>query len=283
MAIRIEFTPQILALYQADELTVQEIADLCDLSYSTAARELQRAGMTVRPTGRRRKSVVLSPDVLVKYQAGKLTVQEIADQCGASYPTVAGALRRAGIPSRPRGPRVLRLALSPEDVARFQAGTLTVNDLAMAYHVSSGAIARALHGAGVEVRSGRQGPPIKPRAHYLTQYADIIARFRQGQTLEQIAAQVGRSHERIRQILERAGICCHKWTPADQMTVASRLRERRAAAGLTPLELAKRSGLKVATITDLEQGRRRLWSPTLRMLAQALQIPFEELCPAEAP
>lgn len=57
-----------------------------------------------------------------------------------------------------------------------------------------------------------------------------------------------------------------------------RLKEAREAAGLTQLELATASGVAVATVSQLEQGR--MANPrldTLRALAKALGVTLDEL------
>ena len=56
------------------------------------------------------------------------------------------------------------------------------------------------------------------------------------------------------------------------------VRERRRAAGLTQRELAQRSGLSMAAVRDLEQGRSRRPRPgTLDALARALGLDARQL------
>jgi transcriptional regulator with XRE-family HTH domain len=65
---------------------------------------------------------------------------------------------------------------------------------------------------------------------------------------------------------------------SDQPNFAERLRQLRAAAGLTQEQLAERAGLSVAAIGDLERGRvQRPQAKTVRALAKALRVPAYEL------
>jgi transcriptional regulator with XRE-family HTH domain len=58
---------------------------------------------------------------------------------------------------------------------------------------------------------------------------------------------------------------------------APRVREWRLRKGLTQDELAERSGIWRNTISDVESGKRKAHPRTLRMLAEGLGVPVEEL------
>ncbi|HEX5505786.1 MAG TPA: helix-turn-helix domain-containing protein [Thermomicrobiales bacterium] len=65
--------------------------------------------------------------------------------------------------------------------------------------------------------------------------------------------------------------------------LAARLRGARRRRGWSPLALALRSGVALATVRDLEAGRAVRPSPlTLARLAAALGLPLDELAPATA-
>lgn len=60
------------------------------------------------------------------------------------------------------------------------------------------------------------------------------------------------------------------------MTLAQTLREVREGRGLSQVELAEKSGLKQATISDLERGDTlRPQFETISKLAKALNVPLE--------
>jgi transcriptional regulator with XRE-family HTH domain len=59
------------------------------------------------------------------------------------------------------------------------------------------------------------------------------------------------------------------------MAFPARLRELRESAGLTQGDLAKRAGLSIAGVTQLEQGRRKPAWETVQKLAAALGVSCE--------
>lgn len=60
------------------------------------------------------------------------------------------------------------------------------------------------------------------------------------------------------------------------MTLAQTLREVREGRGLSQVELAERSGLAQATISDLERGDTlRPQLETISKIAKALNVPLE--------
>lgn len=66
--------------------------------------------------------------------------------------------------------------------------------------------------------------------------------------------------------------------PAPQVTLADTLRSLRRAAGMSQGALAAASGITVPTIQNIESGRRsRFRRTTLRLLAEALDVPVEKL------
>jgi transcriptional regulator with XRE-family HTH domain len=71
--------------------------------------------------------------------------------------------------------------------------------------------------------------------------------------------------------------------PVAETTFASRLKERREAAGLTQAALAERAGLHALTVAKLEQGLREPTWATVQALAKALGVrctAFEDAGPA---
>jgi transcriptional regulator with XRE-family HTH domain len=63
----------------------------------------------------------------------------------------------------------------------------------------------------------------------------------------------------------------------DRNPTAAAVRHHRHRAGLTQDELADRAGVSVRTVRGVETGRVRPRSASLRMLAEALAVPFHEL------
>lgn len=60
-----------------------------------------------------------------------------------------------------------------------------------------------------------------------------------------------------------------------------RMRDLRGRRRLTQSELAERAGLSVATINQIEKGRRRATVISEDRIARALRVPREELFPPE--
>jgi transcriptional regulator with XRE-family HTH domain len=68
------------------------------------------------------------------------------------------------------------------------------------------------------------------------------------------------------------------------MPINDRLKELRAAAGLTQQQLAVAAGLSVSAVTQIEAGK--IPDPrvgTLRKLARALGVTLDDLAPDEEP
>jgi transcriptional regulator with XRE-family HTH domain len=64
-------------------------------------------------------------------------------------------------------------------------------------------------------------------------------------------------------------------------SLALKLRVLRAERALTIEQAAERAGVTPETISDAERGRRHPYLPTLRKLADAYEVPVEELLSAE--
>jgi DNA-binding XRE family transcriptional regulator len=62
--------------------------------------------------------------------------------------------------------------------------------------------------------------------------------------------------------------------------ISKRIRKARKAAGLTQVELAERSGIPQSHISRLENGEHSPSAQTLKRLAQALNVPYEDLDPS---
>lgn len=65
--------------------------------------------------------------------------------------------------------------------------------------------------------------------------------------------------------------------------VGSRLRALRRQRATTLTELSRSTGISISTLSRLESGRRRLTLELLLPLAQALQVPLEELAGVAPP
>lgn len=57
----------------------------------------------------------------------------------------------------------------------------------------------------------------------------------------------------------------------------NRIEEIRKTRGLTRLEVARRTGIDPATLYKIERGHIRLYPSWKRRLAEALEVPEEEL------
>jgi transcriptional regulator with XRE-family HTH domain len=63
----------------------------------------------------------------------------------------------------------------------------------------------------------------------------------------------------------------------------NRIRFHRERAGLTPTQLAIRSGLTVEYLQQLEDGNEELWTIRLKPIAEALGVTVEDLLPPTGP
>ena len=61
----------------------------------------------------------------------------------------------------------------------------------------------------------------------------------------------------------------------------NRVRETRARAGLSQVELARRSRIASTNISSIECGRLAAWPKARKALAKALKVPEAELFPLE--
>jgi transcriptional regulator with XRE-family HTH domain len=231
--------------------------------------------------GRHAIRINLSADVLARYRAGELTSQGIAEVCGVSVSVALRELRRAGASIRSRGRRIIRIDF-PEDVlARYRAGELTSQGVAELYGVGVGVAIRELRRAGVAV-PGPGRPAGKPTALHVK----VISRYRRGQSVNQIAAEVGLSHRRINTILRRNHVARrpgrqnlfrHDMSQEDRQSLAGRVKELREAAGLTQAGLASRTGLSAETISVLEHAQTTPTRKTMNAVAKALKVKPEDL------
>jgi transcriptional regulator with XRE-family HTH domain len=66
-----------------------------------------------------------------------------------------------------------------------------------------------------------------------------------------------------------------------QASLARRLRVLRAERGLTQARAAQLAGVAAETLSDLERGKRRAYTPTLAKIARGYGVPAEELVEEE--
>ncbi len=155
--LRIEFPAAIIAQVEGGQLTVNAVARMFGIAFSTAVRELRRAGITEPLLHRRHFRVVeLSSEILARYQNYELTTQGVADQLGISYPAAIRELRRAGVAVHPRGVRPGQQHPCPEwyaEAVRGYEGGESLTALARRFGLTSEGVRYALKRCGVQLRS----------------------------------------------------------------------------------------------------------------------------------
>jgi transcriptional regulator with XRE-family HTH domain len=195
------------------------------------------------------------------------------------------AVRRRKLPAAGKGRRRFRIHFPDEVLARYRAGELDTGEVAELCGVSYPVAVRELRRAGVEIR-----PRGRPRGTRPAQHADIIRRYRQGESLQQVARELGLSRGRVATVLKRYGVARRApgpdlWkkgmSPTDRKRLAEHLTGLRRAAGLTQDELSARSGLTQFTLSNLENGRQCPTRRTMARLAKGLGVRLQALEPED--
>jgi DNA invertase Pin-like site-specific DNA recombinase len=143
-------------------------------------------------------------EMIRRYRTGE-TLVEIGAATGVSRATVERRLKAAGVVLRPAGwrPGRRRRVVEDEDlVARYAAGE-SLNAIAAATGLYPTAVYYRLRRAGVELRSVAEA---RRNARLDLPVAEIVERYRAGETLVEIARSLGVSHHVIRCRLAEAGV-----------------------------------------------------------------------------
>ena len=195
-------------------------------------------------------------------------------------------VRRVQLRTNRRGRPKTELHFPPELLDRCRAGEIGPREVAKMCKVSLPVARRELQKAGVRVRRGKRAT-----AATIAMHEAVIAQYRSGQSLRQVARTHGLTYEGVRQILLRHGVSPRDRLeamaldsrPAAKEELAARLQKLRHDAGLSRAQLATRSGLHVNTLAKLEAGRTSATLTTVTALAQALGISLSELWPETQP
>jgi len=151
-------------LYLCHGLSTYRIAQLTGNDRQRVTRQLQHAGVVLRPRGagrlrplRRQDSPGLAELVIDLYRAGKLSSRQIAVITGLPERTVRDRLRRYGVPARTRGRwnREDRRAI-PAAALRslYEQLGLTAAEVGALVGASSNIVLRSAHDLGMPVRTG---------------------------------------------------------------------------------------------------------------------------------
>jgi DNA-binding XRE family transcriptional regulator len=192
-------------------------------------------------------------------------------------PPVRPSLRRGEGRGRPR----VCIKFPAEVLRRYQARELDTRAIARLCGVCHPVALRELRRAGVPVPGlGR------PRGTRPAWHAEILRRYRRGQSLACIAVALGLRPGRVAGILKRYGVVRRPAGPdlfrqglseEERQRLATRLRELRQATGLSQDGLAARSKVSQETISGLETARRCPTRRTMVRLARALRVPLQDL------
>jgi transposase len=139
-----------------------------------------------------------------RYRDGE-TCEQIAATAGLRLGAVYRRLRSAGVKFRPRGSSPSRGALGVTDadlVARYRAGE-TCKVIAAVMGLSESVVRRRLKRAGVEMRrgGGREG-----HGRHELPVAEIIERYRAGESIRAIGRSLAVSDWTVRRRLIEAGL-----------------------------------------------------------------------------
>lgn len=185
--------------------------------------------------------------------------------------------------------RLIQITFSQRLLERYATGELNHHDIARLVGVSGDVALRELRRAGMDTSRSTRKRLQGSRRLGLASLDDTVTQlYRQGQSLRQIAQQLGLTQEGIRQILLRNGTALRprgarspvvngSGRAAGRRRFAARLRRLRQAARLTRTELATQCGLTRAAIWSLEKALRvPTWS-TLLKLSKGLGVSLETL------
>jgi DNA-binding XRE family transcriptional regulator len=169
-----------------------------------------------------------------------------------------------------------RINFPQEVIARYRAGDLTVESVADLCGVSHSVASRELLRTGLPPHPPGRRPDKRPALH-----REVIRRSRRGENVAHIATAVGLSRQGVDAILRQYHVVRNLFRTnmgqEDRRRLAARLKDLRAAAGLTQEDLATRAGLSESTVWALENARTPPNRKTLTALAKALKVNPEDL------
>lgn len=196
-------------------------------------------------------------------------------------------IRRSLLPGSGRGRRRIRIEFPAEVLGRYCAGELDSHGVARLCGVSHSVAIRELRRAGMSIPSRGRPSGARPAWH-----ADIIRRYRTGQSLASIAWTLDLTPDRVSRILRRYRVACRPAGPdlflqgltgEERQRLSVRLLKFRQAAGLSQDDLAARSGVSQVTISALEIAQRCPTRKTMVRLAKALRVALRDLLPLAIP
>jgi hypothetical protein len=182
---------------------------------------------------------------------GRRSLQQIADEVGCSTGAVRTAVRSLGIADR-RGHAERRFAQLHDHRwlrRRYLNEARSSTAIAAEIGCGSGTVVRALHRAGIEVRSG-------PKARRYLQLHNIAWLRRravgEGASTAQLVAEIGGSRTSVHRVLHRAGIDISERTSTKYPHLRSRVWLRRAyvTEQLAIAQIADQLGCQKRTVRD---------------------------------
>jgi ribosome-binding protein aMBF1 (putative translation factor) len=179
---------------------------------------------------------------------------------------------------------VTRIELPDEWLQRFRSGELGPADLADMCGVSRPTAKRELQRAGVKARpQGRRPGTGRPAWH-----AEILRRYRSGQTMKKVAQAMQLRTGQVRKVLLQYGVALRPRgpdlfvrdkTPEEYKRLGQHLRALRRARGLTRTAVANRGGPSRRRLRDIEEAKTLPTRKTMRRLARALGVKLKDLVP----
>jgi transcriptional regulator with XRE-family HTH domain len=164
-------------LYHEQGLTLAQTAKAVGVSVPTVRVRMAEFGIDVRSRGGAggRKKIVISKEKLTElYHEQGLTLQEVADKCGVSLPTVRARMEEHGVdvrsPGRSTGSKLVELDEQQLTELYHEQG-LTLAETAEALNVSPGTVRNRMLEFGIDTRPpGRQAasdqPPATPEPEF---------------------------------------------------------------------------------------------------------------------
>lgn len=100
--------PEIVGLYQREELTLKRIAERYGLTYQRIHQILQSAGVEFRPRNRGPRPPQIDKETLERlYITERLCAREIGERLSIPAESVRLCMKKHGIPARPKGGKPL--------------------------------------------------------------------------------------------------------------------------------------------------------------------------------
>lgn len=198
-------------------------------------------------------------------------------------------------------PARIELNIPQRLLARYRAGLVTVDDMAAKFGVSTGTVLRNLHALGVDTsmrtRKREQFARKVEAERKLpagTAYTAIAARYRRGESLRTVGAQLGVNPAAAARIIARQGLdrrpqWCRevfrgpKGERLDLAPFASQLTKLREGRGWTQKRLAFECDLSPSVIGVWEAGKKGPTWPTLAKLAKGLGVGYDVLGVPQSP